>query len=211
MSTIAIPQQADTGASMLQRMIPPRFRNASFATFRPATQSQSAALTAVRAWLEGLQDGPMLALVGHQGAGKSHLLYSAARVLIDAIETMDPKARAMSGASYPYVAPWYSLSDQLRYGEVVQTQAGSRDRGPGEVRAGLWGRSVVMLDEVRATSGTNFDDTELARFACHAYDNRIAVLITTNVNPLEKVLGPAAASRFRQIVVDGPDARQSAA
>jgi chromosomal replication initiation ATPase DnaA len=123
---------------------------------------------------------------------------------------MDAKERAFSRLPYPFVAPWYSLADTLRYGDVIQTEAGSRERSAHQIRAELWSRKVVLLDEVRRTSGTEFDDSELAKFACHAYDNRIAVLITTNVSPLEQVMGPAAASRFAQVTVVGPDARQAA-
>ena len=67
---------------------------------------------------------------------------------------------------------------------------------------------MVLLDEVRPTSATSFDDTELVKLAALAYDERVAVLLTTNVNPLADVMGPAAASRFVQVVVSGPDHRQ---
>lgn len=188
--------------------IPPRFRGVSFDTYRTDSASQKKALEAVRTWLLGLKDGPMLALIGKQGTGKSHLLYSAATGLIRTIEEMDPKERMTSAATYPFVAPWYVLADQLRYGITVETQGGSRMREGHEVRSDLWERKIVLLDEVRPTSGTNFDDSELAKFACHAYDNRIAVLITTNVFPLADVMGDAAASRFQQVIIDGPDNRQ---
>lgn len=144
----------------------------------------------------------MLALVGKQGTGKSHLLYGAVRELY-AGKPEDPKEVVVSGWRGPYVAPWYRLADQLRYGkggnDTVKDAAGERQR--------LWDARVVMLDEVRPTSGTNFDDTELAKFACHAYDNRVAVLLTSNVNPLSQVMGDAAASRFTTVVIDGPDWR----
>lgn len=191
-------------------MIPRRFAHATFDNFTPHTDPQRAALAAVRAWLEDLDNGPMLALVGLQGTGKSHLLYAAVRQLSAHLDAMDPKERTQSRLTYPFVAPWYSLADALRYGDVIQTQSGSRERSAHEVRSRLWERKVVLLDEVRRTSGTEFDDSELAKFACHAYDNRIAVLITTNVSPLENVMGPAAASRFAQVTVMGPDARQAA-
>ena len=144
----------------------------------------------------------MLALVGKQGTGKSHLLYAAVRELY-ANRPDDPKAVLESGWKAPYVAPWYRLADHLRYGK------GGNDtvRDAQSERMALWAGRVVMLDEVRPTSGTNFDDTELAKFACHAYDNRVAVLITTNVNPLSQVMGDAAASRFTEVVVNGPDWR----
>jgi predicted ATPase len=156
------------------------------------------------AWLEAARSGrgEMLALIGKQGTGKSHLLYGAVRELY-ATKPEDPKAVIESRWCGPYVAPWYRLADELRYGkggnDTMRDAQGERMR--------LWGARTVMLDEVRPTSGTNFDDTELAKFACHAYDNRVAVLITTNVNPLAEVMGEAAASRFTAVVVNGPDWR----
>lgn len=197
-------------SSLADSMLPARFRRVSFDAYSPVTASQSEALLAVQAWLASVDSGPMLALVGKQGTGKSHLLYAAARRLIEETERMDAKERAQKRAQYPMVAPWYRLSDELRYGKSVETEAGGRTVDSHEVRRNLWGRRIVMLDEIRPTSGTGFDDTELAKFACHAYDDRIAVLITTNYHPLAAVMGDAAASRFTQIVIDGPDARQAA-
>lgn len=193
--------------------IPERFDGASFDTFKPRSASQVAAVTAVQEWVNAAHSrrGLMLALVGKQGTGKSHLLYSAARALCDPIDRMDAKERAFSKTRYPFIAPWYSLADHLRYGKSIETEGGTRTREASEVRADLWDSRIVLLDEVRPTSGTQFDDTELAKFACHAYDSRIAVLLTTNWNPLSDVMGPAAASRFTQIVIDGPDHRQQAA
>lgn len=191
--------------------IPARFSQATFDGFQPATKSQHQALAAVESWLQLLNDGPMLALVGKQGTGKSHLLYSAARQLNDYHASIDIKERQRLKLQWPFVAAWYRLSDELRWGMTGKTSEGvSRNFSSREIRESWWGRKVVLLDEVRPTSGTGFDDTELAKFACHAYDNRIAVLITTNWNPLSDVMGKPAASRFTQIVIDGPDARQVA-
>lgn len=185
-------------------MIPERFQNSTLHNYTPRTDSQKAALQAVQAWLEAARRGrgEMLALVGKQGTGKTHLLYAIVREM-HATRPSDPKAVLASGWRPPYVAPWYRLADQLRYGK------GGNDtvRDSHTERQAMWNARVVLLDEVRPTSGTNFDDTELAKFACHAYDNRIAVLITTNVNPLSQVMGDAAASRFTQVVVNGPDWR----
>lgn len=190
--------------------IPPRFDGASFDTFRPKSASQVAAFTAVQEWANAAntQRGLMLALVGKQGTGKSHLLYSAFRQLRDVLDRMDQKERVQKKIKYPFVAPWYSLADRLRYGMSVETEGGVRERSGAEVRSLLWESRIVLIDEVRPTAGTSFDDTELAKFACHAYDSRVAVLITTNWNPLSEVMGPAAASRFTQVVIDGPDHRQ---
>ena len=155
------------------------------------TGSQGAALKAAREWVAAALDGhgPMLALCGDQGSGKSHLLYSAALELA--------ARRTDQRTPLPVTAPWYSLADELRYSD-----------GKVETRARIYGAPILLIDEVRPTASTSFDDTELAKLACHAYDGRIALLITTNVYPLDKVMGPAAASRFRSVTVKGPDHRQ---
>ena len=181
--------------------IPKRFWYSGFDNFAPRHPSQRAALAAVKSWLTLARkgQGPMMALVGAQGTGKSHLLYSAAHELL---------APGVRGGVF--VRRWYAFADELRYGRTVTTEAGGRLREAAEIRRDWWAAAVCLIDEVRATSGTSFDDSELARFACHAYDEERAVLITTNVNPLADVIGAAAASRFVQVVVEGPDARQVA-
>ena len=185
-------------ADLADGRIPPRFRSTTLTDYRPANPTQRAALIAVRSWLETLGHGPMLALVGETGTGKSHLLYGAARELFTA-------------GRYPYVRPWYRFVDELRYGVSFRSEGGFRERGSAEVRADWWDAPVVLLDDVRPTSGTEFDSSELGRYACHAYDQKRAVLITTNVHPLELVLGPSGASRFVELVVRGPDARNESA
>jgi energy-coupling factor transporter ATP-binding protein EcfA2 len=187
--------------------VPVRFKAVTFDSYEPKTHSQAQALRAVQDWIAAIHTGPLLALVGKQGTGKTHLLYSALARLLEVWAVCDPKTRG----AQPFVAPWYKLSDELRFGRTDLTDSGSRQLTAGEVRARLWERRVVLLDEVRPTSWTHFDDTELAKFACHAYDNRIAVLITTNWNPLAGVMGDAAASRFASVIIDGPDARQQEA
>ena len=178
--------------------IPDRFRDESLDSYEPATDSQYAVLRAVREWVKRTiaGKGDMLALIGTTGAGKSHLLYAAGRALLEA-------------GTQVYARPWYLLADELRYGGRSPFNE-EKKLEPVEVRDTLWRARVVLIDEVRPTAGTAFDDTELAKLACHAYDRRIATLITTNVSPLADVVGPAAASRFTQVIVEGPDRRQPA-
>lgn len=177
-------------------VIPPRFRSASIDNYVPKTGGQIVARDAVQQWLELVADGEgaMLALIGPTGRGKSHLLYAAANALLD---------RSLRC----YARGWYKLADELRYGGAVPWSPKIR-MDANEVRDLLFTQRVVLLDEVRPTAGTAFDDTELAKFACHAYDTMLPVMITTNVVDLETVMGPAAASRFTQLVIDGPDQRQ---
>lgn len=176
--------------------IPKRFADPgkTLATYRPQTASQAAAMETVMSWCEAVaaRDGAMLALIGVKGTGKSHLLYSAAKALAEQ-------------RIAPFCRPWYSFADELRYG-----RGGAHPRQAAEFRADLWGAAVVMLDEVRPTSGTDFDDTELAKFSCHAYDQEIPVLITSNVSPLSLIMGEAAASRYTEVVIKGPNGREAA-
>lgn len=176
-----------------------KFVDAAFTTYvpDPASPSQKAALDATRHFCRLVHAGesPMLALIGSTGTGKSHLLYSAA------------KALHMAGHRV-FSRPWYLLADQLRWGggwlfnPVAMLDAQ-------QLRTVLMGEPLIMIDEVRPTAGTDFDDTELAKIACNAWDNGRAMLITTNITPLASVLGPAVASRFTQVTISGPDHRQS--
>lgn len=166
-----------------------RFLHASLDNYRPESDSERAALDATRSWCEAViagTGGPMLALIGPPGTGKSHLFYGAVKELVAA-------------RKFPHVRAWYRLGDELRYGD------GKRE--PQEVRAALLDSRIVMIDEIRPTSGTNFDDTELAKLACAAYDNETPVFVTSNVFPLENVMGEAAATRFVQVVVRGRNRR----
>lgn len=194
----ASPDDAALSLPVFARLVPPRFRAVTFATYRPETASQKTALAAAQKFVRLAKLGQpiMLALIGVQGTGKSHLLYAAVRELV----------AGGVGAPALYARPWYRLADELRYGGPAAFSEHVLE--PREVRDQLWRGRVVLLDEVRPTAGTAFDDTELAKWACHCYDQGAAVLITTNVSPLSDVMGPAAASRFVQLVVDGPDARQ---
>jgi hypothetical protein len=193
-----------TNTALREAMIPRRFYREDFIAtldnFQPQTSGQSAAQMATATWLQHARAGEpaMLALVGPQGTGKSHLLYAAANALLDADVGL-------------YARPWYILADELRYGghHPISNWPIEAD----EVRRMLlrpsWKSRVWLLDEVRATSGTAFDDMELTKLACFAYDQCHPMMITTNVNPLADVMGAPAASRFRQVVIDGADARQA--
>lgn len=194
------PPAVDRIANLKQSMIPARFHGAAFTTYEPRTPSQQSALKAVQSWVGYAQKNQpaMLAIIGKQGTGKSHLLYAAVNYLLNV---------GLTGIDL-FVRPWYRLADELRYGDATGVSREDAMAAAIQVRLRLWEHRVVCLDEVRPTASTAFDDTELAKFACHAYDRNLAVIITTNVSPLADVMGPPAASRFTQVVVDGPDARQ---
>lgn len=189
--------QPEIPAAVKSAMVPPRFAGVTFDSYEPRTRGQEAALKAAKFWTERAMKGEcaMLALIGPQGTGKSHLLYAAANTLLAANRRC-------------YGRPWYRLADELRYGGESPYVPG-KEVEASDVRRLLWKQKIVLLDEVRPTASTAFDDTELAKFACWAYDSKLAVFITSNVSPLSDVMGPPAASRFTQRIIDGPDQRQA--
>lgn len=175
--------------------IPRRFRGKTLDSYKPRNRTQKIALAATWRWVEDAAAGQpaMLALIGETESGKSHLLYAAAQELYRL-------------GHHAHCRPWYRLGDDLRYGsrDEVEGEGGAvrlLEREPWQVRRDLWAQRIICLDEVRPTSGTSFDDTELHKLACHAHDEDIALLITTNCNPLSDVLGPAAARRFNEAVI----------
>lgn len=182
--------------------IPARFRTARLAQFRDGLDgvadpvSHKIAFEAVTDWCRRVTSGEpaMLALVGATGVGKSHLLYAA----VHALYRRNVRV---------YAQPWYRLADALRYGGVSAWN-GHTLEAPA-VRAEIMGERVICLDDVRPTSGTSFDDTELGKIILDAWDRESAMLITTNVSPLTQVLSPPLASRFVQVTVTGPDRRHS--
>jgi len=175
--------------------VPKRFLAARFENYQSENDSEAKALRVAARWVELVTkgEGPMLALIGPQGTGKSHLLYAAAWALFVAhVRTC--------------CRSWYRLADELRYGGPAYY--GTQHMEPYEHRSLLWCQPVILLDEVRPTANTAFDDTELAKLACHCYDQQVPIVLTTNVNPLAEVLGAPAASRFTQITLTGRDRRR---
>jgi hypothetical protein len=179
--------------------IPERFRDVELDEYEAETDSERLALQAAGkfAQLAAAGRGPMLALVGTTGVGKSHLLWGVAHRLVQ--------------QALPYYGrPWYLLADELRYGGPHPLGAGAAVEEPQVCRDVLWNsRRVVLIDEADHTSGTDFDRIELKKFLHHAWDRRMAVMLTSPVNPLADLVGPQAASRFSEIVVQGRDRRKT--
>jgi len=207
MAELAIPPDPATcHITCAEPAIPPRFRTARLAQVRdtlhvdpdPAVRaSQQVAFDAVTDWCKRVTGGEpaMLALVGATGVGKSHLLYAATYALYRRNVRV-------------YAQPWYRLADALRYGGH-SAWGTNKLLEASEVRDEVMGERVICLDDVRPTSGTAFDDTELGKIILNAWDRESAMLITTNVSPLTQVLSPPLASRFVQAVMTGPDRRHS--
>lgn len=206
MDTLAAANEPTTCAlTAAKPAIPARFAGARLAQFRDALPSiadmavrasQQAAFEAVTEWCRRVTAGEpaMLALMGPTGVGKSHLLYGAANALYHRNVRV-------------YVQPWYRLADALRYGG--QSAWTGKTLEAHEIRMEIMDERVICLDDLRATAGTAFDDTELGKVILDAYDREAAMLITTNVSPLTELLSAPHASRFTQVTLTGPDRRNA--
>lgn len=175
--------------------IPKRHRGDTFATFRVLHPSQKDALEATRAWVESVKagEGGALALTGGVGTGKSHLLYAAIR------ELNESGIHAAAGG-------WYDLADIWR-----QAKAWDDEANEARVRkARILGASAIGIDEIRPTSGTDYDTTELAGMMTRAYRECQGIMVTSNYadEKLSRIVGLAASSRLTEITVVGPDLRK---
>ncbi len=188
---------------VLTPSVPERFKFTTLDGFRvdfsgPEYQQQlTDARAAVAAWIQlAIARKPAcLALVGSAGCGKSHLLWSA----VD---------RLSKAGVCCYARSWYRLADELRYGGTTPwLTAKQQQRDAHELRQLLLDAPAVAIDEVCATAGTVFDESELGKIVKNAWDNRQALIITTNVHPLSNLMGDAAADRFTTVQLTAPSGR----
>ncbi len=180
----------------LKWYIPERHRNDSLETFRPVTQTQKIALEATRDWIDQVKNGrgSALALIGEVGTGKSHLLHAAVREV------------NLAGI-HAAAAGWYDLADLFRRakfgsdGDVTEARQ-QRDR--------ILAARAIAIDEIRPTSGTGYDTTELSQLMTRAYRECQGVLVTSNYadEELSDIVSLAASSRLTQVVITGPDMRR---
>lgn len=176
--------------------IPERHKLDTFENFHPVTPSQRVALEATRDWVVSVQrgDAGALALVGGVGAGKSHLLYAAVRALNE--------AGVVCAASR-----WYDLASLFKRAKF----AGADDYdGAVQEKNRFTSAKAFGIDEIRPTSGTDYDSTELAHLMTGAYERMQGVIVTSNYadEKLAKIIGMAATSRLTPLVIEGPDMRE---
>lgn len=167
------------------RGIPPRYRGATFDSFRPVTPSQQAALEAAR---DHAGEGVML--LGKAGCGKTHLACAA----------------IMAGPDGSLFANTAELLDDVRRGF---DGAGSRlfERA---LRSPL-----LALDDLGAEAVTDWVRDRLYTLINHRWDHCLPLIVTTNVKAADLAarIGQGVASRIagccaRRIEVQGPDGRR---
>lgn len=176
--------------------IAPRHLNDTLDGYRPQTPSQRVALEATREWVGSVRagEGGALALVGSVGSGKSHLLYAAIRELNEC-------------GIHAAAAGWYDLADTFRQAKFGHDEDVTEARLK---KSRILSAAAFGIDEIRPTSGSEFDTTELSQLMTRAYREKQGVIVTSNHadEKLAKIIGLAAASRLTQVVIQGPDLRK---
>lgn len=190
------PKMTNANEVRIGWYIPPRHTEDTLENFRVHSPSQKAALEATRAWIESVKEGRggALALIGGVGTGKSHLLYAAIRELNLA------GIHAAAGG-------WYDMADLFRQAKFGHDEDVTEARIK---KARILGSSALGIDEIRPTSGTEYDTTELAGLMTRAYREVQGVIVTSNHadEKLSQIIGLAASSRLTQVKVVGPDLRK---
>lgn len=190
------PPEHDARLVRIGWYIPPRHVDDTLDNFRVLHPSQKAAMEATKAWIESVRAGKggALALIGGTGTGKSHLLYAAIRELNLA------GIHAAAGG-------WYDMANLFRDAKFGHDEDVTEARIK---KARILNASALGIDEIRPTSGTEYDTTELAGLMTRAYREVQGVFVTSNFadEKLSQIIGLAASSRLTQIKVVGPDLRK---
>ncbi len=189
------PVQLSAAEHRLRWYIPKRHWGNTLANYEPKNATQHDALRATTEWVASVEagEGGALALVGAVGTGKSHLMYAAIRHLNE---------RGVNAGAWG----WYDLSLLMR-----QAKTRGEDEYPEahQARGRLFTCQSFGLDEIRPTSGTEFDATELASLMTRAHREQQGVIVTSNYadRKLAEIIGLAALDRFTQVHLVGESYR----
>ena len=177
--------------------VPDRFRNATLDNWRPVGAAQDAVLTAVRAYAESsesaLQSGRGLILLGAVGVGKTHLAVGVTQKVI------------ASGHAATFV----------RVGDLFA--AIKRSFNPDAAAfddENLRSVQFLILDDLGASRGTDWETSVLHDLLAHRYDHRLPTIVTTNESDFDRVVGERIADRFDEnalrLTIAGTSQRKTA-
>lgn len=162
------------------KKVSPRFRNAT--TARPEV------LAWVRRHLADRGTGESLLLLGRTGTGKTHAAYAALRLLAE--------------AGLPNLS-WLAVSEADLLREARQSD-GVGDRAVSRYAAA----PILLIDDLGTAKRTEFTVETLRAIVDHRYNNRLPLIITTNLelqatedSPLDILgaVGARTASRLAEM------------
>tara|TARA_B100000929_G_scaffold227643_1_gene183949 strand:- start:283 stop:1104 length:822 start_codon:yes stop_codon:yes gene_type:complete len=183
-------------------MIPKRFRNRTLESYETEGSRDKARVKAIcQAYVERFDDrlaqGGGLVFVGGVGTGKSHLAYAIGNALLD-------REHTVLGIDV------YELIDLVK--EKVYREGGMSERQA--VRTLVDGLDLLILDEVGAQLGTDWEMVMLFKVINERYKEELPTILISNLDKpeLEGYLGPRVMSRTEEgggttLVLDWEDYR----
>lgn len=179
--------------------LPHRFRARRFENFKPRTAALKAVAAAMRRFADGQSGRPAIALLGAVGLGKTHLIASAAAVLV------------RRGAWVRYVTA----------AELLRRLRATFDRSAEETEKAVLEEldefDVLIVDELGATTGTAWEAATLGSIVDARYADQRGLVLAGNIgaNDLAAFIGERAADRLTEfanvLTVAGKSYRADAA
>ncbi|MCF6780894.1 ATP-binding protein [Stutzerimonas stutzeri] len=167
--------------------IAPRFRECSFENYRTSVKGQAEALSVCRAYVDQFQEnydaGRCLLLLGNFGNGKTHLGCAILKAVVTRF-----------GASALYV-PAADFIAALKSSFVRDSAVTEQ-----EIYAELASADLLLIDEIGAQNGTEFERQALHQVIDTRYRNRMPTIITSNLpsSELSAYIGDRALDRLRE-------------
>lgn len=167
--------------------IPVRFRRCSLDNYQADLPGQKSALDACRDYAgnlpQNLTDGRSLLLLGNYGNGKTHL---GCAILVSAVVDHDISA---------LYAPAADIISAIKSSFSRDSETSERD-----IHAELASVDLLLLDEIGAQGGTEFERQVLHQIIDARYRNMLPTIVTSNLpsSELAAYIGDRALDRLRE-------------
>ncbi|MAE21199.1 MAG: hypothetical protein CMK92_02085 [Pseudomonas sp.] len=169
-------------------LIPKRFVNKTLNGFEAHSRDQSYVLSVCRAYVtkfdERLEQGGGLVFTGSVGTGKSHLAYAIGNALL-------ASGRVVMGIDV------YELVDLIKERAFTKEKTGSEREA---IRAFVGGLDLLILDEVGAQLGTEWERLMLFKIINERYKQMLPTILISNLeaDTLEEYMGKRIIDRMQE-------------
>jgi len=169
-------------------LIPRRFVNKTLNGFEVVSREQSYVLSVCRAYVtkfdERLEQGGGLVFTGSVGTGKSHLAYAIGNALL-------ASGRVVMGIDV------YELIDLIKERAFSKDKVGSEREA---IRAFVGGLDLLILDEVGAQLGTEWERLMLFKIINERYKQMLPTILISNLeaDKLEEYMGKRIIDRMQE-------------